>query len=144
MIFADTNILLRSLQTAESHYFVTETALAKLRSRQKTLCIAPQNLIEFWSVATRPRHENGLGMSSSRAATEITALLRLFYLLPYRREVLERWRYIVLTYGISGKQAHDAHLVAMMQVHSIASILTFNPGDFTRYPGITVLNPAQV
>jgi hypothetical protein len=42
------------------------------------------------------------------------------------------------------QQAHDAHLVAMMQVNSVASILTFNGKHFPRYPGITVLNPAEV
>jgi len=58
--------------------------------------------------------------------------------------VLETWQRIVIAQGVLGKQVHDAHLVAMMQVHSIMSILTFNVGDFTRFPGITVLNPAQV
>lgn len=144
MIFTGTNILLRSLQTAEPHYAITENALAKLRSRRETLCIAPQNIVEFWSVATRLPNDNGLGMSSSKAAIEIAALLRLFHLLPYRAEVLEAWRRIVLAQGVSGKQAHDAHIVAMMEVHSIASILTFNDVHFRRYPGITALNPAQV
>lgn len=115
MIFADTNILPRSPQTAEPHYATTETALAKLRNRQETLCIAPQNIVEFWSVATRLPNDNGLGMSSSKAATEIAALLRLFHLLPYR-----------------------------VEVHSITSILTFNDVHSRRYPGITALDPAQV
>jgi hypothetical protein len=51
--------------------------------------VAPQNVVEFWSVATRPVNENGLGMDARRADAEITTLLRLFRLLPYRQEVLE-------------------------------------------------------
>ena len=78
------------------------------------LCVAPQNVVEFWSVATRPV------------------------------EVLQTWRRIVVSQSISGKQAHDAHLVAMMQVHSIPTILTFNDGHFKRFPGITALNPKLV
>ena len=144
MIFIDTNILLRSVQTNDPQFSITENALDKLRARQETLCIAPQNLVEFWVVATRPLDENGLGMAPSRAAREITALLRLFHLLPYRPEVVETWRLLVSTQAICGKQAHDAHLAAMMQVHSVMSVLTFNTGDFKRFPGITVLNPAQV
>jgi predicted nucleic acid-binding protein len=58
--------------------------------------------------------------------------------------VLEAWRRIVLAQGVSGKQAHDAHIVAMMEVHSVTSILTFNDMHFRRYPGITPVNPAQV
>jgi len=91
VIFADTNILLRSLHTAEPHYAITENALEKLRSRQEILCIAPQNIIEFLSVATRPATENGFGLSAARAAAEIAMLLRLFHLLPYRAEVLDAW-----------------------------------------------------
>ena len=144
MILVDTNILLRSLQTSNRQFSVTDQALDTLRHRQETLCIAPQNVIEFWVVATRPLDKNGLGMTPKRAATEIRVLLGLFRLLPYLPQVFETWQRIVLTQGISGKQGHDAHLVAMMQVHSITSILTFNTEDFIRFPGIQVLNPAEV
>jgi predicted nucleic acid-binding protein len=144
VILTDTNILLRSLKTAAPEYQIVENALAKLRGRQEILCIAPQNVVEFWSVATRPVKENGLGMDARRADAEISAMLGLFRLLPYRQEVLETWRRLVLAQGVSGKQAHDAHLVAMMQEHSISSILTFNAGHFKRFPGITVIEPAQV
>jgi predicted nucleic acid-binding protein len=58
--------------------------------------------------------------------------------------VLETWQRIVVEHGVSGKQAHDAHIVAMMQVHSVMSILTFNGTHFKRYPGINVLAPEEV
>jgi len=74
----------------------------------------------------------------------VATLLRLFHLLPYRADVLDAWRRIVLAQGVAGKQTHDAHIVAMMEVHSVMSILTFNDAHFRRYPGITVLNPAQL
>jgi predicted nucleic acid-binding protein len=50
---------------------------------------------------------------------------------------------LVGTHLVSGKQAHDAHLVAVMLVYAVTDILTFNIADFRRYPGITVLDPAQ-
>jgi predicted nucleic acid-binding protein len=144
VIFADTNILLRLDQTSAPEYPIVENALNKLRLRQEVLCIAPQNLVEYWVVATRPQRENGFGLTPARASAEITKLLRLFRLLPYSREVFETWQRIVAAQGIIGRQAHDAHLVAMMQVHSVMSVLTFNIGHFTRFPGITVIDPAQV
>ncbi|HLQ51398.1 MAG TPA: hypothetical protein VK129_07865, partial [Terriglobales bacterium] len=70
-ILTDTNILLRSLYPEHPHYAAAENALAALRLRNEVLCIAPQNLIEFWTVATRPRDDNGLGMTPARAASEI-------------------------------------------------------------------------
>jgi predicted nucleic acid-binding protein len=141
---ADTNILLRSLYPEHPHYSIAENALSALRLRNETLCIAAQNLIEFWAVATRSRDENGLGMTTSRAGGEIATLRRFFRLLPSTPDVLEAWQRIVTKLGISGKQSHDAHLVAVMQVYSVGTILTFNAGHFKRFTGITVLDPAQV
>lgn len=143
-VLVDSNILLRALHPAHPHYAAAENSVAALRLRNETLCIAPQILIEFWAVATRPRDDNGFGLSPDRVATELVSLRRLFRLLPSGPEVLETWQRIVMLRGIIGKQTHDAHLVAIMEVHSVQSVLTFNVSHFTRFPNITVLNPAQV
>jgi predicted nucleic acid-binding protein len=50
----------------------------------------------------------------------------------------------VFEYQVSGKSTYDARLIAAMQVHGITSMLTFNPGDFRRYAGIEVVDPATV
>jgi hypothetical protein len=46
-------------------------------------------------------------------------------------------------YQILGKTAHDGRLVAAMQRHSISNLLTFNKGDFARYP-ISAFSPADI
>ena len=107
------------------------------------LCLAPQNLIEFWAVATRSRNENGLGMTHAIAAGEIEKLRRLFRLLPSNPNVLDAWQRIVLTLEITGKQTHDAHLAAVMEVYSVTSILTFNTTHFVRFSRIAVIDPAK-
>jgi predicted nucleic acid-binding protein len=144
-ILTDTNILLRSLNPEDPHYTAADKAVvAALRLRNETLCLAPQNLIEFWAVVTRPREDNGLGMTPARAMNELISLRQLFRVLPSGPDVLEAWQRIVVGQGITGKLTHDAHLVVVMQVYSITSILTFNATDFRRFPGITVIDPAQV
>jgi len=143
-ILVDSNILLRSLHPEHPHYPIAQNALATLRVRIEPLCLAPQNLIEFWAVATRSRDDNGLGMTHARAAAEIEKLRRFFRLLPATPDIFEVWQRMVIALGITGKQTHDAHLVAVMEVYSVTSILTFNTGHFKRFPGITVLDPAQV
>jgi len=140
----DTNVLLRSLYPEHAHYSAAENAIALLRLRGEVLCIAPQNLVEFWAVATRSRDENGLGMTIARASAEIAILQRFFGVLPYASQVLEVWTNIVATQGITGKQTHDAHLAAVMKVNSIASILTFNASHFRRFPDITIIDPASI
>lgn len=141
----DTNVLLRLLQPQHSQYSIAATAIAKLRAQKADLCIAPQNLVEFWVVATRPLPINGLGMSPLIITGEVRKLRgRLFRLLEGKPGVANAWEKLVGTHLVSGKLAHDAHLVAVMQVHSVTEILTFNGADFRRFPGITILDPAQV
>lgn len=143
MILVDSNILLRAHPSAKL-YPVVKGALTKLRAQNEALCVAPQNLVEFWAVATRPLNENGLGMDIAAAKKELSELRRLFLVLPYTAEVLETWERTVVAHGVVGKQTHDAHLVAIMQVNAVQSILTFNGGHFERFSEVTALDPAKV
>jgi predicted nucleic acid-binding protein len=143
-ILIDSNVLLRSLHPGHAHYALAENAISKLRLGNETLCIAPQNLVEFWAVSTRPRNDSGLGLTVARAATEMANLRRLFRLLPYSPDVLEAWQRIVIAHGITGKQTHDAHLVAIMQAYAVTNVLTFDVRHFSRFPGIRVLDPAHI
>lgn len=142
-ILVDTNILLRLTQQAHPHSALTVRALKVLEERSETLHMTQQNLVEFWAVATRPLRDNGLGLSARQAMREVGDFNRLFDLLP-EVPLHTEWLRIVLAYGVSGKNVHDARLVAAMTVHGIDQILTFNVPDFVRYSEIVVLDPARV
>jgi predicted nucleic acid-binding protein len=142
-VLLDTNILLRISQPHSAHSPIAERALAALRFRGETLHIGSQNLVEFWAVATRPAMENGLGLAVEQAMRHVLDLKRLFILLP-EAPLQSEWERLVTTYRVSGRNSHDARLVAAMMVHGIGSVLTFNVQDFTRYGGITVLDPRLV
>jgi len=140
----DTNVLLRLLQPEHAQYSITSTALAGLRRQECDLCIAPQNLVEFWAVATRPVKENGLGLSPLITAGEIRVLRDLFRVLEGKPGIAEAWEKLVSGHLVSGKQAHDAHLVAVMKVHGVRRILTFNGADFRRYGSVEVIAPFSI
>jgi predicted nucleic acid-binding protein len=142
-ILFDTNILLRWTQKHHPHSATAVWALKALRSRNEELHIAPQNIVEFWAVATRPLNQNGLGMTIEQTTAEIESLKSFFGLLP-ELPLHEEWQRIVTQYRVSGKNVHDARLVAAMSVHGIGEILTFNGPDFARYTEISVLDPSQV
>jgi predicted nucleic acid-binding protein len=137
----DTNILLRTTDTGEAAQPIAEAAMIALRRRGESLSIFPQNLIEFWAVATRPLVNNGLGLSIAQTELQLNKLKTMFVLLYDTPEVYSEWERMVVRYQVSGKQTHDAHLVAAMKVHDITSLLTFNVNDFTRFAEITVVNP---
>lgn len=142
-VLLDTNILLRLAQPHHPNAAVAAQALRALRFRNESLHIAQQNIVEFWAVATRPIHANGLGYSTQQAMAEVQSLKRLFLLVP-ELPLQEAWERLVTDYQVSGKNTHDARLVAVMVVHGIESILTSNVQDFTRYENIRVLDVLKV
>jgi predicted nucleic acid-binding protein len=140
----DTNVLLRCIDGGHVAQSIAKNALFALRDRGETLSTFPQNLIEFWAVATRPVSSNGLGLSIAEAEVEVISLKTLFALLPDTPEIFSAWEKIVLQYQVSGKQAHDARLVAAMNVHNVTHLLTFNTADCKRFSGITALSPTTI
>jgi predicted nucleic acid-binding protein len=62
-------------------------------------------------------------------------------ILTENADVQPEWERLVAQLSVSGTRVHDARLVATMNVHHITRILTFNTGDFSRYPGLTAINP---
>ena len=140
----DTNILLRSIDVGDPSQPVAHNAMILLRQNGESLSVFSQNLIEFWSVATRPIINNGLGLSTAQAEIELTKLKALFLLLPDAPDIFSQWERIVLQYQVSGKQAHDARIVAAMIVHDVTHLLTFNTADFKRFKTITAVNPQSI
>ena len=137
----DTNVLLRSIDVGHAAQPVAQHAMIRLRQSGESLSVFPQNLIEFWAVATRPVANNGLGLSIDRVEVELISLRTLFTLLPDTPEIFPEWERIVVRYQVAGKQTHDARLVAAMSVHNLTHLLTFNTDDFKRFATITAVNP---
>ena len=141
----DSNILLRIVRSSDPDHVVVRAALQKLRAQGESCTYLSQNLIEFWNVCTRPPTARG-GFGFSLVETDRAARLieRLFPLLPDTPAIHLEWRRLVGAHGVQGVQVHDAHLVAGMQAHGLTHILTLNPSDFGRYPGITAVHPRLV
>jgi predicted nucleic acid-binding protein len=142
-ILLDTNILLRLAQPHHPSAAIASRALRELRLQNETSHITQQNIVEFWAVATRPISSHGLGMATERAVSEVGALKRLFDLLP-ETPLHDEWERLVAQYGVSGKNTHDARLVAAMIVHGVKSIVTFNAQDFLRYTEIRAVDVTKI
>lgn len=81
-IQADTNILLRSAEPAHPTHQQAVNAVKTLLANGDRVCLIPQNLIEFWNVATRPIDKNGFGWSPAKTDVEISHLESLLTVLP--------------------------------------------------------------
>lgn len=143
-MLTDTNVLLRFLKTTDKMHPVVANAVTHLQSIGVDIIIVPQNLYEFWVVATRPVKVNGFGWTVPETRLRIGRLERVFRFLPDPADHFDTWEQLIFQNACHGKVAHDARLVAAMELHGVGAILTFNVTDFTRFPGITVLDPAMV
>ena len=99
---ADTNILLRWVSPADPQHSLAVSSVKALQHRGEIIHITPQNLIEFWNVATRPAPANGLGMSPSEVERQVASLELLFPLVPDSPDVYREWRKLVAAAGVSG------------------------------------------
>jgi predicted nucleic acid-binding protein len=148
MILLDTNVLTRMTRSTDPQSSVTRTAIQTLLSRGERLIVVPQNLFEFWSVATRahgrpPAGHNGLGMTPGQAAQWLRFFRRRFALLPDREELSTLWQTLVEAHGVTGFRSHDVRLVAAMQSYGVSQLLTFNAADFRGLP-IATIDPTTV
>ncbi len=141
----DTNVLLRSADPNHPMYIDATNAISLLRNQGETLCIVPQNLIEFWNVYTRPANKNGLGHTAQEPGEEIRRLKTFFTVVLDTATIYDEWERLVMQYQVKGVNVHDARLTAAMLVHGLTHILTFNIEDFNRYAGeINPVHPTSV
>ena len=148
MILLDTNLLGRMTNSSDPLCAIARRAVHVLLARRERLIIVPQNLYEFWAVATRqpgppPVGQNGLGMTPEQASQWLHFFRRRFALLADLEELADRWHALVKAFGIKGYRAHDARLVAAMGCYGITHLLTFNAADFRRFT-ITLVDPTAV
>jgi hypothetical protein len=148
MILLGTNLLTRMTRSHDLQSGVARAAIQTLLGRGERLIVVPQNLYEFWAVATRPAGappagRNGLGMSPAQAGHWLRFFQRRFTLLNDRDELCKLWQALVETHGITGFLAHDVRLRAAMQSFGITRLLTFNVAHFRGLP-VTIIDPASV
>ena len=124
----DTNVLLRSVQ--QSHPMQSDAARAitqLLIDSPDSVYLIPQNLIEFWAVATRPQVKNGLGLSVDETASQVAHFKSIFTLLPDTNAIFGEWELLVRQHHVVGKQVYDARLAAAMNVHHLTHLLLSIP-----------------
>src|SRR5262245_57470637 len=141
----DTNVFLRIARRNDPDRQVALDAIQSLRANNEILCYTTQVLVEFWNVCTRPATaRGGLGLALQSTERKTRLIEKRFHLLTENLATHQEWRRLVLAHSVQGVQVHDAMLVAVMNVHGIKRLLTFNDADFKRYSGIIVLSPADV
>jgi predicted nucleic acid-binding protein len=139
----DTNILVRLSDTASSLHSVCRRAVPGFLDRGDVLFICSQVMIEYWVVVTRPADVNGLGFEPAQAEADVRDFENWFEWLSEPADIAIRWRALVNNHAVRGKRAHDARIVALMEAHGLANLLTFNAADFAGFAGVVCVSPSS-
>jgi predicted nucleic acid-binding protein len=145
LVLTDTGIIVRITDRADPLHGAIRQAARIIKRSGYQITTAPQNMAEFWNLNTRPATaRGGFGLSIQETDWRARIVERTIRVLDDGPAVYKAWRKLVVQHSVRGVQVHDARLVAFMQVHSIKYLLTLNPSDFARYPGITAWTPQDV
>jgi predicted nucleic acid-binding protein len=98
-----------------------------------TLYTSGQILREYLAVATRPAADNGLGLAQRDAITNVRAYRGRLRLAAETQKVADRLLVLIDEIDCTGKQLHDANVVATMLIHGVDTLVTLNAGDVARY-----------
>jgi predicted nucleic acid-binding protein len=144
-ILADTGVILRLYDQSDPWHSDAVRSVNTLKAQGERNVVASQNIREFWNTCTRPTSaRNGLGLSLAETNRRVISLENLYAIIVDDPASYPIWKQLVFHHSVKGKQVHDANLVALMMAHGINHILTFNGPDFSRYPGITAIDPRTV
>lgn len=143
-ILVDSNILCRLARRDDPQHDEARRALRIALQNGAELFICPQVEREFWAVATRLRAENGLGMTLDETAQSLREWRTSFFqFAPDSPAVHAAWQNLVETHSVSGKQVHDAAIVAAAKAISADHVLTFNRAHFQRFERVVAIQTPQ-
>jgi predicted nucleic acid-binding protein len=143
LLFLDTNVLLSATVESRPDHQTCRELLRSATDFGVHLVTVPQVFREYLAVATRPQASNGLGLEHEDALRNINAFRTRAHLLAEARESFTELLVLIERYRITGKQIHDANLVAAMRVHRVPTLITANVQDFRVFEGIRVLEPVD-
>lgn len=132
-VMLDTNVLLAATDEGRAEHRNALKVVNEWAAGHTDLCTSGQVLREYLSVATRPVEQNGLGLNLTDALGNVRAIRERTTLLAEDSKVAGRLLGLLADVGCRGKQVHDANLVATMLVHGIATVVTMNLEDFSRF-----------
>jgi len=139
-VFVDTNVLLTATSPRRALHTNALRVLNDWPNRGIPLCTSGQIMREYLVVATRPTALNGLGMGTPEALANANAIRSRMRFLNENRAVFARLSALLNDINCSGKNIHDANVVATALSHGVQRILTSNIQDYERFvPGVELL-----
>ena len=129
----DTNVLLAATDEGRAEHRDALMILNEWAAGGTTLCTSGQILREYLAVATRPAENNGLGLKSADAVSNVRAFRERTAFLAEDARVADRLQGLLTDVACGGKQVHDANVIATMLAHGVDTVVTMKAEDFARF-----------
>lgn len=135
-VMLDANVLIAASDHDRPEHHQALQLLSHWPARGVSLCTSGQVLREYLSVATRPASRNGLGIPLGHAVANARAFRSRTTILDDTDRVTERLLELLASIACTGKQVHDANVVATMLAHKVSAIVTMNLKHFARFDAV--------
>ena len=112
--------------------------LSRLHRENSALWLSQQVLREYLAAATRPQSA-GPALPMEAAIADAQQFRTRFNIAEDSPEVLDRLLVLLTSHRGSGKQVHDANLVATMLTRGIKRLVSYNGSDFRRFGNLIEL-----
>lgn len=139
-ILCDTNLLIRLVHFTNDSSGVER--FKEMLAGRYSPCVCLQNLVELWSVATRPSNVNGFGLAPSDAHNLVSQVRKNFEWIPDAPETVNIWLGLCTKHAVSGRRIHDARLAATALANGVKTLATYNQSDFHAFEGLTIVTPS--
>jgi predicted nucleic acid-binding protein len=139
-LFLDTNVLVYATVPAAPLHTPAAAVLATAQAAGGELWISRQILREYLAVLSRPQTFTP-PIAAHQLVNEVQAFQALFLIADETAVVTANLLNLISTVPVSGKQVHDANVVATMQAYGIQRLLTHNTGDFARFGSLITVLP---
>ena len=141
LILLDTNILVYAADSLSIYHQPAKSFRDKGRDGEFSICLAPQNLFEFYAVITDSRRVSQ-PLSPQAAAAEIAS----YYCHPNittlsQAKITEAVFDLLAKRPVERQQVFDLVLVATMLANNVRKICTYNQDHFTKFDEIAVITP---
>jgi len=130
--FVDTNVLLRALIPEMNFHAEADNLHKRMLREDVELWISGQVIREFIVQVTHPKTLT-TPLSIEQVITEIKTIKPLFSVADETAAVREKLLELLSTYPTSGKQIHDANIVATMLVYGVGTLITLNIAAMNRF-----------
>lgn len=136
LVVIDTNVLLAATDRSRAAH---EAATTLLNDDERRLALTPQIVREYLAVATRPAEANGFGLAVADAVANMKQFLDDMDLLSEDAGTTAGLIGLIDRKVASGKQVHDANIVAVALAHRAGVIVTDNVRHFSRFADLIAI-----